>query len=373
MKFWEHARNILLVRLDAFGDVLMTEPAFRAVHQSLPHCRLTLLTSAAGARAATLIPYLNQTLIYEAPWMKHSREAADVTQHLDFIERLRAMQFDAAVIFTVYSQNPLPAAMLCYLAGIPRRLAFCRENPYQLLTDWLPEQEPNTLTRHEVARQLALVAAAGTTVVDDRMQIMLPPTARESAKSIWDNIAQPAECRIVVHPGATAASRRYPPDRFVAAMQLIKSRVPARFIVTGDTSEKVLAEEVATGTGGAISLAGNLDTQTWAAVIGHADLLLSSNTGAVHIAAATGTPVVVAYALTNPQHTPWRVPSRVLSYPVPCSYCYKSMCPQGHHQCLLGIRPGEVAAAVCELLESLPSQTAQRRLTARSDLERVAG
>ncbi len=65
--------------------------------------------------------------------------------------------FDAAVIFTVYSQSPLPAAMLCYLAGIPRRLAHCRENPYALLSDWLREPEPQQRTRHEVERQLDLV------------------------------------------------------------------------------------------------------------------------------------------------------------------------------------------------------------------------
>mgnify|MGYP003350186482 CR=1 FL=1 len=65
----------------------------------------------------------------------------------------------AAVIFTVYSQNPLPAALFATWAGIPLRLAYCRENPYALLTDWVPEPEPESFIRHEVQRQIDLVGA----------------------------------------------------------------------------------------------------------------------------------------------------------------------------------------------------------------------
>ena len=79
------------------------------------------------------------------------------------IAELKARAFDAAAIFTVYSQSPLPAAYLCYLAGIPLRLAHCRENPYHLLTDWVPEPEPAARMRHEVQRQLDLVATVGCT------------------------------------------------------------------------------------------------------------------------------------------------------------------------------------------------------------------
>jgi ADP-heptose:LPS heptosyltransferase len=70
----------------------------------------------------------------------------------------------------------------------------------------------------------------------------------------------------------------------------------------------------------------------------------------VHIAAALGTPVVDLYALTNPQHTPWRVPSRVLSHDVPCRNCLKSACPQGHHDCLRGVEPAAVVSAAVALL-----------------------
>jgi ADP-heptose:LPS heptosyltransferase len=93
------------------------------------------------------------------------------------------------------------------------------------------------------------------------------------------------------------------------------------------------------------SLAGALGLEQLAALIERADALLVNNTGPAHIAAAVGTPVIVLYALTNPQHTPWEVPARILSYDVPCKYCYKSVCPEGHHRCLRMISPEQVADA----------------------------
>jgi ADP-heptose:LPS heptosyltransferase len=86
-------------------------------------------------------------------------------------------------------------------------------------------------------------------------------------------------------------------------------------------------------------------------VIQQAPLLIANNTGPVHIAAAVGTPVVDLYALTNPQHTPWQVPSRVLSHDVECKFCYRSVCPQGHHHCLDLVEPQAVVQASLELLE----------------------
>src|SRR5690606_17364106 len=85
-------------------------------------------------------------------------------------------------------------------------------------------------------------------------------------------------------------------------------------------------------------------------LLSEARLLVANNTGPVHMAAALGTPVVDLYALTNPQHTPWQVPARVLSHDVPCRNCLKSVCPLGHNDCLRGIEPPAVATAALELM-----------------------
>ena len=97
-------------------------------------------------------------------------------------------------------------------------------------------------------------------------------------------------------------------------------------------------------------LPGLLSLGELAALIAAAGVLIANNSGPVHLAAALGTPVVALYALTNPQHTPWRVPSRVLSQEVPCRDCLQSVCPEGHQRCLTGVAPERVAAAARELL-----------------------
>jgi hypothetical protein len=82
--------------------------------------------------------------------------------------QLAARGFDATVIFTARDQNPLAAAYLTYLAGIPLRLAYCREDPHRLLSDWVPDLEPEKIVRNEVRRQLDLVACIGCSTKDER-------------------------------------------------------------------------------------------------------------------------------------------------------------------------------------------------------------
>jgi len=347
---WTEARNVLAVRLDNVGDVLMTTPAIRALKESVPGRRITLLTSPAGAQVAPYVREVDHVIAFAAPWMKATGEGP--TMDGAMIVQLASKSFDAAVIFTVYSQNPLPAAYLTYLAGIPVRLAHCRENPYRLLTDWVQEPEPEKGVRHEVRRQLDLAAAAGASAADDRLSFTLPQRVREQARRTLVSLGVESERPLVVaHPGASAASRRYPPEMFARALDLIARDTGGHLVLTGDEHEAALVESIrARMSAPSHSLAGRLDLGGLGAVIGAADVLVSNNTGPVHIAAALGTPVVDLYALTNPQHTPWKVPCRVLFHDVPCRHCYKSVCPSGRHECLRNVAPETVAEAACELL-----------------------
>lgn len=350
---WADAKNLLCVRLDALGDVLLTSPALRALKESTPGRRITLLTSRAGAAAAELIPDVDRVLQYDAPWMKATAPGADASREFELIEQLRNGRFEGAAIFTVYSQNPLPAALVCYLAGIPRRLAHCRENPYQLLTDWVAETEPHDVIRHEVRRQLDLAGAIGCYASDERLALSLPAEAHAKAVAALRHCGADLSAPwLLMHPGATASSRRYPPEQYARAAELLFERHGFQTIFTGVAAERELIETIRRSMGvPSYSVAGRLSLAELAAIVQRAPLLIANNTGPVHVAAAVGTPVVVLYALTNPQHAPWGVPQRVLSFDVPCKYCYKSICPEGHHACLRSISPESVVQAAVELHE----------------------
>ena len=357
---WADARKILAVRLDAMGDVLMTTPALRALKASRPGRRVTLLTSPAGAEAAALVPELDEVLVYDAPWMKATAPRMSSAPEFAQIERLRRGGFDAAVIFTVFSQNPLPSAMLCTLAEIPLRLAHCRENPYQLLTDWVPETEPDRTIRHEVRRQLDLVAAVGCRTEDERLSLRIPePAMRRARGRLRDLGIDPARPWVLIHPGASAPSRRYPAEGFAGAARRLALDAGLPVAFTGSGPECELVDEIRAAMGApSHSLAGHLELGELAALISLAPVLICNNTGPAHVAAAVGTPVVDLYALTNPQHTPWGVPHRVLNRDVPCKNCFKSVCPEGHHDCLRLVPPEAVAGAALELLgKEVPTWT----------------
>lgn len=357
---WDRVHRVLCVRLDTLGDVLMTTPAIRALKESHARPHITLLTSGAGAGIARLVPEIDEVIVYDAPWLKATPPREDASADRAMIERLGAERFDAAVIFTVYSQNPLPSAMLCYLAGIPRRLAHCHENPYQLLTSWVSDPEPAKRVRHEVQRQLDLVASVGCSASDEHLSLRVPVEARARATRRLETAG--VDCSrpwLLVHPGATAPSRRYPPEYFARVARSLALEHGRQVVFTGTLDERELVERIrAAMHAPSHSLVGALSLDELAAVIERAPLLIANNTGPVHMAAALGTAVVDLYALTNPQHTPWRVRARVLSHDVPCKYCYKSICPEGHHDCLRRIAPETVVRAACALLHDATSERA---------------
>src|SRR5437763_2833035 len=348
---WQAARKILCVRLDSLGDVLMCTPAMRALRESLPGSTLTLLGSKSGAAALPFIPELDDAIVYQAPWMKASRPHA-CRDDAALIARLAARRFDAAVIFTTYTQSALPAALLCQLAGIPLRLAHCRENPYGLLSDWIEDPEPKMMVRHEVQRQLDLVKRVGCRTASLGLSFAVHSADLAAAQAQLQRAGvNPGQRWLLLHPGASAAARRYPAALWAQAIRLLDAAFGLPMVLTGSGAEAALVEEIRASCGVAThSFAGQLDLGQLGALMRLASVVVANNTGPAHVAAAVGTPVVDLYALTNPQHTPWKVRSRVLFQDVACRFCFKSSCPEGHHDCLAGVRPERVVEAVRSLL-----------------------
>lgn len=376
---WQDARRILCVRLDGLGAVLQTTPAMRALAAAVPGRALTLLASPSGAAALPFIPELDDAIAWTAPWThawtrgdgRADPDAATAAASaaaspaectgtsvrwstLALVDQLAARRFDAAVIFTTYTQSPLPAALLCQLAGIPLRLAHCRDNPHGLLTDWIPDPEPAPLVRHDVQRQLALVQRVGCRSAAPELAFVPRPAdvaaAREQLAAAG---VDPDRPWLLLHPGAGAAAHRYPPAGWVLALRLLAQAVRMPLVLTGSAAEADLVDTIRGDAGvPAVTLAGRLPLGALGAALRLAAVAVTGNAAPAHIAAAAGTPVVDLYALTAPQHTPWHVRSRVLFHDVPCRFCAARTCPQGHQDCLAGVTPARVVEAVLALLDA---------------------
>jgi ADP-heptose:LPS heptosyltransferase len=294
----------------------MSGPAIRALKESFG-AKITVLTSSMAAGIAKQMAEIDEVIVFDMPWVK--TDAVTNSQVFNAtVENIKKRKFDAAIVFTVYSQNPLPAVMLAYLAGIPNRLAYCRENPYQLLTNWVPDPEPYEVIKHQVERDLDLVASVGA--VTQNRQLHLSPN-----NEIWTVVEQKlgrtgidtGKKWMLLHAGVSEEKRQYPIDKWIETGKSIVNDLGYQLVLTGSASEESLTQKLQDGIGtGSFSTGGLFSLEEFILLISRSPLILSVNTGTIHIAASVGTPVVVLYALTNPQHTPWGVPNFVFPFTI---------------------------------------------------------
>jgi lipopolysaccharide heptosyltransferase II len=315
MSDWSSVKNILCIRPDNMGDLVMSGPALRHLKQGL-NARITVLTSSMASGVVPFMSEIDELITFDLPWVKNdnSNGPDDLPAMID---ALRQRKFDAAVIFTVYSQNPLPSAMIAYQAGIPKVLAYCRENPYGLISDWVVDEEPYAFISHQVDRDLRLVSKVCPITSDVKLKLTadetLWPGIAEQLTAVGLDLSRPW---LILHPGVSEIKRQLANELWVAsAKKLVASGF--QILLTGTTTEKQLTDNLQSQIGEwALNTAGLFNIGQMITLIKKARLLLSVNTGTVHLAAAVGTPVVVLYAQTNPQHTPWMVPHVVIEFPV---------------------------------------------------------
>ena len=306
MNGWGKCKNILCVRADNMGDVIMTAPALRALKETFD-ARITLLTSESGSLISAYLPEVDETLSFDLPWIKSDQPVSGEDLSV-LAEKIRSYHFDAVIIFTVYSQSALPAALFSFLAGIPKRLAYNRENPYDLLTDWLPDHEPFDHIIHQVERDLNLVKHIGAIPTHDFLSLTV---GRNSVDSVFYKL-KPFEISeekswIVLHPGVSEEKRKYPERLWIEIGKQLLKKYHVPLLITGSEAEIEIAESIVAGIGtGAFNVAGKFTIEEFISLISKSRAVISVNTSTIHIAAAMQTPLVVLYAQTNPQHTPWK-------------------------------------------------------------------
>jgi lipopolysaccharide heptosyltransferase II len=348
---WQQVERVLLIRLDNLGDMLVTTPAFHAVRAALPNAHLTVLASPNGAQVARLDPDVDDVLVYEAPWMDPWHQLPqDPTREQQMIAGISERTFDGAIIFTSYHQSPLPAAYLCYLAGIPLRVAASVDGPGSLLTT--RHKHPERML-HEVERGLDLVGALGMTTEQTDLVLSIPESAyAEMSDLLAQRCVDPGRALVVIHPGCSMPARTYPWEMYAEVADLLIERLGVTVVLTGSEPERPMVDGIQQRMRRqALSVAGDLSFAGLCALIETADLTITNNTGPMHISAAAKTPVVALFALTNPpeQWGPWQVRHRQLYHDVPCRLCYSRVCPIGH-ECLRLVTPQMVVDAVAELM-----------------------
>jgi ADP-heptose:LPS heptosyltransferase len=325
-------RTILVARLDNAGDVLLQGPLVRAVAAGAE--RVVFLAGPSGAEAADLLPGVDEVWTWRCPWILADPPPVDAAELAGLTERVRALAPDEALISTSFHQSPLPLALVLRTAGVPRISAISVDYPGSLLDvrhrvdDDLPEPE----------RALSLARAAGFELPpgdDGRLALRRP---------LPDVPYEPGY--VVLHPGASAPARAWPPDRCAEAVEALAD-AGHRVLVTGTPAEKELTAFVA-GTHG-VDLGGRTDLAHMAAVLDGAAAVVVGNTGPAHLAAAVGTPVVSLFSPVVPaaRWAPYGVPTVLLGdQDAPCRGTRARECPVPGHPCLTSVTAADVVAAV---------------------------
>lgn len=347
---WLAARNILAVRLDNAGDVVMLGPALRAVKETSPAARLTLLGTPGGTLAAPLLPWVDDVIVWRPVWQDLGGLPFDPPREQELIAALAERRFDAALIFSSFSQTPHVPGYVCYLAGIPLRAGESKEFGGATLSTEL-RGAPDEL--HQVERNLRLVESVGFVARDRRLAVAIPEAAR---RAVPERLAaaglDPGDPFVLLHPGASAQARRYPAERFGEVADRLRER-GWPVLVTGVERERETVAAVRRAAPGLPSLVGGTTLPEYAALVERAALVVCGNTLPMHLADAVGTPAVVLFAGTDleVQWAPRSTVARLLRRPTPCRPCYRFDCPIGLP--CLDIPPAEVVAEAEAMLRGV--------------------
>jgi ADP-heptose:LPS heptosyltransferase len=333
--------RVLVIRPDGMGDVLLTGPAVRAVAAS--GAEVTFLAGPAGAGAAALLPGVGTVLTCELPWIAPDPGPFNLAVVRSLADLVRGVAAATALIFTSFHQSPLPTALVLRMAGVRRIAAISVDYPGSLLDvrhrldDDVPEAE----------RNLSLARAAG-------YSLPAGDAGRLAVSSPLPEVTGLAGQRYVAVHARASVPARAPSAGRVAAMVGALARAGHRVAVTGSAAEASVVSAVCekAGEAGVVDLGGRTSPRALAAVLAGADVVVAPNTGAAHLAAAVGTPVVSLFAPVVPavRWAPYGVAHRLLGrQDAACAGTRARVCPVRGHPCLDTIEPEEVVAAVAEL------------------------
>jgi ADP-heptose:LPS heptosyltransferase len=348
--------NILLIRLRLIGDVVFTTPAIAAIRDAFPTARLTYLVERSAASIVRGNPHLDEVMVVE-----HRRGTKRVADDLALAWRLRRRRFDAVVDF----HGGPRASLLTWLSGAPVKIGY-RVAGRAWMYSHVAGRPRDLRPRHSVENQwdlLHLLDPAFAPAADPRrhpVEMRLDQVARREidARLVASGVGGDDELN-VVHVSAGNPFRRWPAESFVSLLvSLSAAAANRRIILSSGPSDAGAAERIGDaarsriGPTGARSILtfGDTTIDELRALLERAALFVGGDTGPLHIAATTRTPIVALFGPTLAvRSAPWRDPALVVESiepePLPCRPCNQRRCVPGDFRCLTSLAPEIVAAA----------------------------
>ncbi len=326
-------RRIVVRAPNWLGDAVLATPALASLHEGFPQASITV---AAPPSVADLV---------------RGHPAADAVLPLGpgLRGRVRALRnggFDLAVILPNSFSSALPFA----LARIPVRYGARTNGRGWLLTRSVPSPSRG----HQARRYLELIRPLCPSVTDPLPRLVVAEEERQAARKILEQGgAAPCQVLVAIHPGASyGTAKRWTPERYARAAVEVASRMGAAVVILGAAGEAREGDAVLKALEGypSVALTGRLSIRQLMAVLSCCRLLLTNDSGPMHIAGALGVPVAAVFGPTDPEETgPLGRNARIVRKPVFCSPCLLRRCPIDH-RCMERVAAEDLAQAARELV-----------------------
>jgi lipopolysaccharide heptosyltransferase I len=335
-------RAFLIVRLGALGDIVHALPLAAALRAAWPDARIDWLVDV--KHRAILDHVGGVTTIVPVD----TRRMGGDTGVVPVLRRLRAARYDVAVD----AQGLLKSALLAYLAGAGRVVGLARGHLREPIASWAYDATVEPAGPHVVDNALTLARAAGAAVGPPRFA--LQPPASDVVGRVRGVLGIAAgQPFALINPGAAWPNKRWPPERFGAVARHLRARHGWPSIVAWGPGEEDLARAVVAAADGAAALAPMTSLGELLAIVGAAAVVVSGDTGPLHLAAALGTPIVGIYGPTDPaRNGPWSPADVTLSRNRACACHHQRRCTAAAW-CLEGLGVDEVSAAVDRRLDDI--------------------
>jgi lipopolysaccharide heptosyltransferase II len=348
--------RVLLIRLRLIGDVVLSTPLIRALKQTMPDATISYLVERSAAAVVSGNPHLDEVIIVE-----RTRGVARILDDLRLAWRLRRSRFDVVIDM----HGGPRSSWLTLATGASQRIGYDIPGRHWMYTRTIPRAR-ELRPRHSVVNQWDLLSGiegwngVAPDPAGDAVEMPLDePADARVAERLRRVAVEPQHALIVVHVSASNPFRRWPEPAFAEVVSgLVRDSPDRRVILSSGPSDRPAADRIAEHARSLLPAYaqtrvvefGEFDVAELRALVGRSRLFIGGDTGPLHVAATTATPIVAIYGPTLPARSaPWRpaaIPSEAVEVSgLPCRPCDQRVCAPGDYRCLTTLQPAAVLAA----------------------------
>lgn len=346
-------KKIAIIRLSAIGDVLNCTPVAAALRAAAPQCHLTWIVSRVAANVLRTNPDIDELIVWSREdwedYLRHGqfRQAWQMYQQLK--ENLQQRHFDLALDV----HGLFISGLVTRATGALRRIGLggTKELNWAFMTEQAPACHPAT---HVIKRYLSILRPLGITTGNTKMTLRVDAEADKFAGNFLEQAGvKPGEPLLAISPSTTWPSKNWPPEYYAQVIAAVQPRL--RVMLCGGPGDRELGQNIMRLAGvPVIDAIGATSLLELAGLLAHSSILLSGDTGPMHMAIALGTPTISLFGPTDPgKHGPLGAPHIVLRGNSGCGNCYKQVCRSRDLSCMRSITPDAVCAAIKTIIKQL--------------------